>query len=327
MGVGYHRTTRGVVEKYKSEKRLAEDTERKYENSYYVATQALLDAFRGHGAGVEEYETIPFLPRTTKGKARPAGAASIDLGTSAHFDVSDAFRCWSGWGLAQPEVGEPEEWWLLFPDVGLAIRLCHGALVSWDGRVQRHCSSVPVGLPVGQHLYSFFVGIGCGVAKVARAQQEWEWASEADGVLAALPLAARDVVWVKWHGVGRGDGMGRGDVWRRRVGVVESVGAEGVAVTLEDKSVPFVISWDRVKNCVVRAGAITRACELCGEALVGLRVCVFWAADDACYYGCVTAFDGVRHTVVYDDGDVQHEVLPCEDTPSYRVVTTARSVV
>ena len=34
-------------------------------------------------------------------------------------------------------------WYLLFPRHGLAIELCHGCWISWDGRVQPHCTAVP----------------------------------------------------------------------------------------------------------------------------------------------------------------------------------------
>jgi hypothetical protein len=49
-------------------------------------------------------------------------------------------------------------WYLLFPDVGLAIELAHGVGVSWDGRVHRHCTAVPRHVALRDHLYcSFFV--------------------------------------------------------------------------------------------------------------------------------------------------------------------------
>ena len=49
-------------------------------------------------------------------------------------------------------------WYLLFPDVGLAIELAHGVGVSWDGRVHRHCTAVPRHVAPRDHLYALFLG-------------------------------------------------------------------------------------------------------------------------------------------------------------------------
>jgi hypothetical protein len=49
----------------------------------------------------------------------------------------------------EEEPGRAKNWAFIIPDVaingsrGVVIKLFHGAVVSWDGRKIRHCSSIP----------------------------------------------------------------------------------------------------------------------------------------------------------------------------------------
>jgi hypothetical protein len=72
---------------------------------------------------------------------------SANLGNAAHIDVNDKSRTYAVFCQNRfcPEV---KGWYLLFPTLsykgsnGTAIRLYHGAAVSWDGRILRHCTSI-----------------------------------------------------------------------------------------------------------------------------------------------------------------------------------------
>ena len=94
---------------------------------------------------------------------------SCDLGNSSHYDVHDASpQGFSVWTEERP--GAAEDWYFIMPNVhgrkldgslfdGLVIKLFHGAAISWDGRVVRHCTSITMpdgledeeGAPVGGH--------------------------------------------------------------------------------------------------------------------------------------------------------------------------------
>jgi hypothetical protein len=77
---------------------------------------------------------------------------SVDLANSTHYDGNDASKCFTIWTEDIP--GSTEGWYFVLPNVhgkrtdggglfeGLAIRLTHGVLVSWDGRLVRHGTSV-----------------------------------------------------------------------------------------------------------------------------------------------------------------------------------------
>jgi hypothetical protein len=92
---------------------------------------------------------------------------SSDLGNSSHIDSNDASQGYGLWTEAVPGMGY--NWYLVMPNVhgtvpdgsrlfnGLAIRLRHGTAISWDGRLIRHCTSVP--RPDGPE--GSVVGSGC----------------------------------------------------------------------------------------------------------------------------------------------------------------------
>ena len=92
-----------------------------------------------------------------------SGVISTDLGNEAHFDVLDDGESVSVWVEVLP--GSANNWYLCFPNMeiisngkvyhGLRIRLCHGAIVNWDGRVMKHFTSVT---DVGKdnHVFGYF---------------------------------------------------------------------------------------------------------------------------------------------------------------------------
>lgn len=77
---------------------------------------------------------------------------SVNLSNASHFDVHDASQGFSTWTEDYP--GSTKNWFFVLPNVygtkpgtkdsynGLVIRLYHGVLISWDGRIIRHCTSV-----------------------------------------------------------------------------------------------------------------------------------------------------------------------------------------
>jgi hypothetical protein len=72
---------------------------------------------------------------------------SRNIGNSSHVDNADGSRSVAVW--AEEEPGRAKNWSFLLPDVsidgslGVVIKLFHGAVISWDGREVRHCSSIP----------------------------------------------------------------------------------------------------------------------------------------------------------------------------------------
>jgi hypothetical protein len=77
---------------------------------------------------------------------------SVDLANASHFDVNDGSQGFSIWTEHYP--GGNKTWYFVLPKLhgkfpdsekeyqGVAIKLSHGVLISWDGRVVRHCTSV-----------------------------------------------------------------------------------------------------------------------------------------------------------------------------------------
>ena len=110
---------------------------------------------------------------------------SFDLANASHFDVNDAsqqgFSIWT-----EDEPGWTKEWYFVLPNVygkrppnadgtpgevfhGVAIKLAHGVLISWDGRVIRHCTSMMERGDDSKHVYgSFFAAKSSVVAYGAR---------------------------------------------------------------------------------------------------------------------------------------------------------------
>ena len=70
---------------------------------------------------------------------------SKNLGNSPHFDNGDTAISIGIW--AEDKPGQSENWFFVLPNVshngsqGVIIKLAHGVVISWDGRVIYHCTS------------------------------------------------------------------------------------------------------------------------------------------------------------------------------------------
>ena len=109
---------------------------------------------------------------------------SFDLSNASHIDVNDASQGFTIW--TEDEPGSTKNWYLVLPNVygkrqpnwdgtpggvfhGVAIKLAHGVLISWDGRVIRHGTSIMERKDESKHVYgSFFAAKSSVVAFGAR---------------------------------------------------------------------------------------------------------------------------------------------------------------
>lgn len=70
---------------------------------------------------------------------------SVNLGNSPHYDSGDSSYSVAIWTEQRP--GLAKNWYFVLPNVsykgsnGMAIKLVHGVLISWDGRKIYHCTS------------------------------------------------------------------------------------------------------------------------------------------------------------------------------------------
>jgi hypothetical protein len=92
---------------------------------------------------------------------------SINLANSTHYDSNDGSHGLSIWTEEYP--GTTEDWYFILPNMrgkfpgtdreynGIAIRLSHGVLIGWDGRVIRHGTSM-VSSRLGNIYGTFFAG-------------------------------------------------------------------------------------------------------------------------------------------------------------------------
>ena len=127
---------------------------------------------------------------------------SVNLSNASHYDVHDASQGFSIWTEDSP--GSTKNWFFVLPNVygtkpgtgdsynGLVIRLCHGVLISWDGRIIRHCTSMmernaPGGKKRGHNVYGTF--FAAKTRHIALGQQQCEsklasaWYQEINDVL------------------------------------------------------------------------------------------------------------------------------------------------
>ena len=176
----------------------------------------------GLGCGFEEFRASP------DAWAHKTWAASVDLYNESHLDSGDGERCWAIWTRAHPQPPARGQaglmWYLLFPDVGLAIELAHGVGVSWDGRVHRHCTAVPRHVAPRDHLYALFLGQYTRVMNASERVAELRMALraqvEARRRQRGPELGVGSVVWAKLYA--------RGSGYLRAQGVVAKIDAEGV---------------------------------------------------------------------------------------------------
>jgi hypothetical protein len=133
--------------------------------------------------------------------------ASENIGNSCHTDRDNA-RSFAVWLRSKTNtcVGG---WWFLFPKHGVAVELAHGTWMSWDGRVQPHCSAVPFCVSKDDQLLSLFASIPynlcsvfeceqvCGDAIKARQEQDTDgpW-SGSKGIFLQLYIGIR--VMIRW---------------------------------------------------------------------------------------------------------------------------------
>ena len=129
------------------------------------AGRALTSHFSGRGVGFEgmleeQHRLWPHAPPWPI-----CWNVSFELSNAMHVDL-DGWRSYALWvsRLGYAGLGQSSRWWLLFPRHGLAIALVHGTYVSWDGRVQHHCSAVPDVAP-GDRLLSLFCTLPADAVK------------------------------------------------------------------------------------------------------------------------------------------------------------------
>jgi hypothetical protein len=94
----------------------------------------------------------------------PSMVVSVNLGNPPHKDALDLGTSATIW--TEKGKGEANNWYFVMPNIhikrngqtyeGLAVKLCHGAYVEWDGMV-RHSTSL-TNVSYGNAVYGWFVG-------------------------------------------------------------------------------------------------------------------------------------------------------------------------
>jgi hypothetical protein len=82
--------------------------------------------------------------------------ASLNLGNEKHND-NVGTRSFAVWVSNNKESSETS-WYLLSPEWEVAIELCHGTWISWNGKICGHCLAIP-NLAGGVQLLSLFCSI------------------------------------------------------------------------------------------------------------------------------------------------------------------------
>jgi hypothetical protein len=131
----------------------------------------------------EDSGVVPVDPMRGDEKGLRVGYSidtSVDLGNATHYGVHDASQRFLS-VKTENTMGSGANWFFLLPNVhgvrddgthfnGIAIKLRHGTVISWDGRVVKHCTAVSI-LGGNNHVYGTFtaakeriVGVGCALA-------------------------------------------------------------------------------------------------------------------------------------------------------------------
>ena len=239
-----------------------------------------------------------------------AVAVSINLANPKHIDSGDARRCWARWVRREltRARGDCVTWWFLFPEHSLAVELEDGTGMSWDGVAVPHCTAVPLGVDhtAGDALCSLWLGGYRRVEQAVEREREFEAALGLRRRLgeAAPAFVEGDVVWIRW------DRNGTGAARRAQVEIAswdDVPSGRRLTVVWHDSSLTTFEPGE--VPAMAHAGA-TADVQLCGRALIGRRISVYWPAMQQSYVGVVTAFDKkCGHTVAYVDGEVLTDSL------------------
>ena len=135
------------------------DKRRKMQRYLSNSGQIFTDQFADRGVGFDKMlqDQHGVWMKGIKCPRTPAcWVASKNLGNPEHTDGNDYSRSFAVWVMKTPPSDDSA--WLLFPQWGVAIQLCHGTYISWDGASCAHCSSVP-NMSGGGSIYSLFTAL------------------------------------------------------------------------------------------------------------------------------------------------------------------------
>lgn len=130
--------------------KITENTQRKAVTASTVMREWLEDNMRDELREIVQTDTNlkvkypPVLPRGPGARLM----MSVNLGNSPHYDSGDTSKSIAIWVEEKP--GQAQNWFFVLPNVsfrgsnGMAIKLYHGLVISWDGREIFHCSSKPI---------------------------------------------------------------------------------------------------------------------------------------------------------------------------------------
>lgn len=198
------------------------------------------------------------------------------------------------------------------PDVGLAIELWDGVVISWDGRVARHCTAVQE-CDSRHLLYSLFYATPKLVEKKSKQAEQMRLALTVKHELlrASRPrhLQPNDVVWVRWSPCKH-----KPAAWTRRRACVVELHDDGIDVMwcTEHSMQSSFITWiagEIVDNIVARAGALHPDMYLHEPALsmLGRNLLVYvYDLDDVC--------KGMCSKIQLDGGEESWLELVCAGT-------------